>query len=118
MQEFNVSLADKPGELAKVASAVGENGINILGCVGMGRSSASVTMVTDDEDATTKVLKDMGRDFEANELLLTTLSNEPGALAKMATKLSDAGINIISFYIMKMEMDAADVALTLSLIHI
>ena len=95
MQEFNVSLADKPGELAEVASAVGENGINILGCVGMGRSSASVTMVTDDEEATTKVLKDMGRDFEANELLLTTLSNEPGALAKMATKLSDAGINII-----------------------
>ena len=44
-------------------------------------------MVTDDEEATTKVLKEMGRDFESNELLLTTLSNEPGALAKMATKL-------------------------------
>ena len=52
MQEFNVSLTDKPGELAEVASAVGERGINILGCVGMGRSTASVTMVTDDEDAT------------------------------------------------------------------
>ena len=112
MQEFNVSLTDKPGELAEVASAVGERVINILGCVGMGRSTASVTMVTDDEDATAKVLKEMGRDFEANELILTTLSNEPGALAEMATKLSDEGINIISFYIMKMEMDAADVALT------
>ncbi|HJM17632.1 MAG TPA: hypothetical protein QGI59_03905 [Candidatus Poseidoniia archaeon] len=112
MQEFNVSLTDKPGELAEVASAVGEQGINILGCVGMGRSTASVTMVTDDEDATSKVLKDMGRDFEVNELILTTLSNKPGALADMATQLSDAGINIISFYIMKMEMDAADVALT------
>ena len=112
MQEFNVSLTDKPGELAEGASAVGERGINILGCVGMGRSTASVTMVTDDEDATAKVLKEMGRDFEANELILTTLSNEPGALAEMATKLSDEGINIISFYIMKMEMDAADVALT------
>jgi hypothetical protein len=112
MQEFNVSLTDKPGQLAEVASAVGEQGINILGCVGMGRSTASVTMVTDDEDATSKVLKDMGRDFEVNELLLTTLSNKPGALAEMATQLSDAGINIISFYIMKMEMDAADVALT------
>ena len=112
MQEFNVSLTDKPGELAEVASAVGERGINILGCVGMGRSTASVTMVTDDEDATAKVLKEMGRDFEANELILTTLSNEPGALAEMATKLSGEGINIISFYIMKMEMDAADVALT------
>ena len=112
MQEFNVSLTDKPGELAEVASAVGERGINILGCVGMGRSTASVTMVTDDEDASVKVLKEMGRDFEANELILTTLSNEPGALAEMATKLSDEGINIISFYIMKMEMDAADVALT------
>ena len=89
MQEFNVSLTDKPGELAEVASAVGERGINILGCVGMGRSTASVTMVTDDEDATAKVLKEMGRDFEANELILTTLSNEPGALAEMATKLSD-----------------------------
>ena len=42
MQEFNVSLADEPGELAKVASAVGDEGINILGCVGMGRSTASL----------------------------------------------------------------------------
>ena len=112
MQEFNVSLTDKPGELAAVASAVGDQGINILGCVGMGRSTASVTMVTDDEEATRKVLKEMGRDFDVNELILTTLSNKPGALAEMATKLSDEGINIISFYIMKMEMDAADVALT------
>ena len=31
MQEFNVSLTDKPGELAEVASAVGDEGINILG---------------------------------------------------------------------------------------
>ena len=112
MQEFNVSLADKPGELAEVASAVGDQGINILGCVGMGRSTASVTMVTDDEEATAKVLEDMGRDFDANELILTTLPNKPGALADMATSLSDQGINIISFYIMKMELDVADVALT------
>ena len=112
MQEFNVSLADKPGELAEVASAVGDQGINILGCVGMGRSTASVTMVTSDEEATAKVLTEMGRDFEANELIMTTLPNKPGALAEMATKLSDEGINIISFYIMKMELDVADVALT------
>ena len=112
MQEFNVSLTDKPGELATVASAVGDQGINILGCVGMGRSTASVTMVTDDEEATAKVLEEMGRDFDANELILTTLPNKPGALADMATSLSDEGINIISFYIMKMELDVADVALT------
>ena len=112
MQEFNVSLTDKPGELAQVASAVGDEGINILGCVGMGRSTASVTMVTDDEEATKEVLKSMGRDFEVNELILTSLPNEPGALAGMATKLSDAGVNIKSFYIMKMELDVADVAMT------
>ena len=112
MQEFNVSLTDRPGELAQVASAVGDEGINILGCVGMGRSTASVTMVTDDEEATKEVLKSMGRDFEVNELILTSLPNEPGALAGMATKLSDAGVNIKSFYIMKMELDVADVAMT------
>ena len=112
MQEFNVSLTDRPGELSQVASAVGDEGINILGCVGMGRSTASVTMVTDDEEATTEVLKSMGRDFEVNELILTSLPNEPGALAGMATKLSDAGVNIKSFYIMKMELDVADVAMT------
>ena len=112
MQEFNVSLTDRPGELSQVASAVGDEGINILGCVGMGRSTASVTMVTDDEEATKEVLKSMGRDFEVNELILTSLPNEPGALAGMATKLSDAGVNIKSFYIMKMELDVADVAMT------
>ena len=31
MQEFNVPLTNKPGELAAVASAVGDQGINILG---------------------------------------------------------------------------------------
>ena len=92
MQEFNVSLTDKPGELAEVASAVGDGGINILGCVGMGRSSPSVTMVTDDEEATAELLKATGRTFETNELILTTLPNEPGALANMTTKLSDAQI--------------------------
>ena len=112
MQEFNVTLTDRPGELAQVASAVGDEGINILGCVGMSRSTASVTMVTDDEEATKKVLKSMGRDFEVNELILTSLPNKPGALAGMTTKLSDAGVNIKSFYIMKMELDVADVALT------
>jgi len=112
MQEFNVSLTDRPGELSQVASAVGDEGINILGCVGISRSTASVTMVTDDEEATKKVLKSMGRDFEVNELILTSLPNKPGALAGMTTKLSDAGVNIKSFYIMKMELDVADVALT------
>jgi len=112
MLEFNVSLTDKPGELAEVASAVGDQGINILGCVGMGRSTASVTMVTDDEEATSNVLESMGREFETNELILTSLSNKPGALADMATKLSESGINIVSLYIMKMEQDAADIALT------
>ena len=112
MLEFNVTLTDKPGELATVASAVGDEGINILGCVGMGRSSASVTMVTDDEEATSKVLESMGRKFETNELILTTLSNKPGALAEMATKLSEAKVNIVSLYIMKMELDRADIALT------
>ncbi len=112
MLEFNVPLTDKPGELAEVASAVGDGGINILGCVGTGRSTASVTMVTDDEEATSKVLESMGRKFETNELILTTLPNNPGALAEMATKLSESDINIVSLYIMKMEQDVADIALT------
>ena len=112
MLEFNVRLTDKPGELASVASAVGDKGINILGCVGMGRSHASVTMVTDDEDATSQLLESMGRKFDTNELILTSLSNKPGALAEMATKLSESNINIVSLYIMKMEQDVADVALT------
>ena len=112
MLEFNVTLTDKPGELADVASTVGDAGINILGCVGMGRSQASVTMVTDDEAATSKVLESMGRPFETNELIITTLPNKPGSLAEMAGNLSKANVNIISFYIMKMEQDTADVALT------
>jgi len=54
----------------------------------------------------------MGRKFETNELIITSLSNKPGALAEMATKLSDSGVNIVSLYIMKMEQDMADIALT------
>jgi hypothetical protein len=69
-------------------------------------------MVTDDEEATSKVLESMGRKFETNELIITSLSNKPGSLAEMATKLSESGVNIVSLYIMKMEQDMADIALT------
>jgi hypothetical protein len=69
-------------------------------------------MVTDDEEATSKALESMGRKFETNELIITSLSNKPGALAEMATKLSESGVNIVSLYIMKMELDMADIALT------
>jgi hypothetical protein len=50
---FTVQLEDKPGSLAKVATALGERGVNITGIVGVAEDTEGALMLTtSDADAT------------------------------------------------------------------
>ena len=50
---FTVQLEDKPGSLARVATALGERGVNITGIVGVAEDTDGALMLTtSDPDAT------------------------------------------------------------------
>jgi hypothetical protein len=98
--EFTVLLEDHPGTLADLSETLARNAVNIVAmhatsCPGKG----IVQFITNNTDATVQALKDAVMEYTTNEVLLVTLADEPGSLARLARALGDAGININSLYI-------------------
>ena len=95
MQAFIVDLTNKPGELARVAEAIAEKGIDIVGFSGATcGDSGTVTLMTNDEAGTARVLSQGGFKHRTAELVSASLEQKPGTLAAAARRLGDAGINI------------------------
>ena len=95
MIAFIVDLQDKPGEVARVAEAIAQKGINITGFSGATAGGrGAVILVTNDEEGTRRALADAGCQVTESELVTASLEHQPGSLAAAARKLADAGINI------------------------
>ncbi len=98
--EFIVQVEDRPGALAALTEILARNAINILAihassCIGEG----VVQFVPDNPDATTEALRHAGFDYVTQTVLLVTMVDEPGALARLSRALADAGVNINAVYI-------------------
>ena len=95
MHAFIVDLTNKPGELARVAEAIAQKGINIEAFAGATAGGAgSVVLATNDEAGTRRALADAGCSSREVELVMASLDHVPGGLAAAARKLADAGVNI------------------------
>jgi len=95
MNTFIVELKHRPGELAKLAESIAAKGIDITSFSGVTcGDSGSVALVTNDEAGTRRALQDAGFHAREIELVTASLPNVPGALAEVARKLANAGINI------------------------
>ena len=95
MNAFIVDLKDQPGELARVAEAIAQKGINITAFTGLtAGGSGTVLLTTNDEEGTRRALADAGCEVRDVELVAASIDHKPGGLAAAARKLADAGINI------------------------
>lgn len=95
MNAFMVDLTNKPGELARVAEAIAQKGINIEAFAGAtAGGSGAVVLVTNDEAGTRRAIADAGCSSREVELVMASLDHVPGSLAAATRKLADAGINI------------------------
>ena len=62
---FTVQLEDKPGSLARVATALGERGVNITGIVGVAEDTDGALMLTtSDPEKTRQAFEAMQLPFE------------------------------------------------------
>ena len=65
---FTVQLEDKPGSLARVASALAERGVNITAIVGIAEDTDGALMLeTSDPVATSEALAALGVSFERHD---------------------------------------------------
>jgi hypothetical protein len=86
---FTVKLDDKPGSLARVATALGDRGVNITGIVGVAEDTDGALMLTtSDAVATREAFAGLGLAFEEND---PTGGMEPDAMSVSDLRPGAAG---------------------------
>ena len=100
MDRIIVTAHNEVGLMADIADAMARADINILtiNTDGVGDNGV-VVMTTDDNDAALDALASAGFRAIIDEALVIRLKDEPGALAKVAARFKEAGVNIQSLHI-------------------
>ena len=76
---FTVKLDDRPGALARMASALGDRGVNIAGIVGIAEDTNGELMLeTSDPIITRETFDALGLAYEAHD---TDVSGDPGRMS-------------------------------------
>lgn len=89
--EIFVVLENRPATLGELCSHLAENRINIE-AIGVFQDTAKIYVKN--VNKAMKVLEKMDYTTELRDVLRVDLENRPGALAEVASKLGNKGINI------------------------
>ncbi len=102
MNRIVVVARNEVGVIADISRALADAGINIetISAEG-GDDQGTITLTTDDQDAALRVLSSAGFKAVTDESLVLRLPDEPGALAKVAERFKQAGVNIQSLHILE-----------------
>ncbi len=95
-KQFVIQVANKPGEMARLAEQLAARGVDLraIGGGGLGETGHFI-MTTADDDGARQVLEDGGWTFLEGESLLAEVDDRPGGMARLARELSDAGVNVL-----------------------
>jgi len=96
IKEFTIRLEDRPGTLGKLCQTLAEENVNILAYQQFPheKGQGSVRLVVDNPDKTRATLDRQRADYREAEVAKVMLTNRPGELARVASRLGEQGINI------------------------
>ena len=103
MKKIMIPLASKPGQLASLTQLMASGGVDIRSIDAQqesGRDFGVVRLVVDRYDDALQLLRDAGYSPVTEDALLIHVKDEPGSLAKIAVRFSDAGMNVKSLHIL------------------
>ena len=95
VKQLTAWVESKPGELGRIAQALGNAKVNISAftCWSTGGESPVHLEVSSPAKAK-KVLQDLGLRVTEEEVLRVTMSDKPGMLGELAVRLGTANINV------------------------
>ncbi len=112
-KQFDVYVQDRPGEVSRVADALARNAVNIRGIstdVGGGRPR--IHIITDDDSSARSALRTAQLEFKEYDVIVVTMDDRPGELAKITKRLARGGVNINSLFMLGAKTSLEEVALT------
>jgi hypothetical protein len=94
-KEFTVLMDDRPGTLGKVCRALADRNVNLLALQSFPIGGKSVTRLIADNPTTAKTVLDAERLMcTETEVVQVKLPHRPGEIARVASRLGEANINI------------------------
>ncbi len=96
MSDFAVSLPDRPGELARLASMLREADVGLVGLwgYGPGQDKARFYCVPERAEQFRNFTRSAGLDVTEGTTFYLTGADRPGALVEWLDKIAAAGINL------------------------
>ncbi len=102
MKQITVLVRNEIGAAAAIASALAEHGVNIEEFDIEGIEDRGVVVLKVDKyDEALRALRDHGFKAISQDALLVRLEDKPGALAAVALRLKDAGLDLRSMHIVR-----------------
>jgi hypothetical protein len=100
MTEFAIRVSHRPGELARVATALARYGVNIKSVTAQANGAdATLRILPDDAEPTRAALTQNQIPFEESEVVTVLLENRAGELARVSERLADANVNLRAIYL-------------------
>jgi len=94
-KEFAIEMDDRPGTLAKTCRALADRGVNILAFqANPSQKKSLVRIVVDNPTNAKSVLDSEHLSYTEAEVAQVKLPHRPGELARAASRLGEANINI------------------------
>ena len=112
MPRIIVMAKNEVGVIADISRVLADNEINIetISTESLD-DKGSISLTTNDYDGALRALTEAGFKTVTDDSLLVSLRDEPGALAKVAEKLKQGGVNIQSLQIVDRRGDYTTVAI-------
>ena len=100
MKQITVLAPNRTGILADITAALAERGVNIEDIDVEGMTDDGIVVLTVDQyDLALRTLRDHGYKAISQEALIVRLEDRPGALAEVAVRLRNAGLDVRSMHI-------------------
>ena len=115
MERIVIMARDEVGVLADITATLAQANVNLESInTQVNGEHGTIIISTDDTDRALVALADAGYSAVTDDALLIRLKDEPGALARIAQRFSEAGINIRSVHILDRKDGIATIALSTS----
>jgi hypothetical protein len=112
MRDCSIQLTNHPGDLGRVAQALGRRGVNIkaLAAISFG-AGAMARILPDDIVVARSALEAANIRFTEGEVHQVLLENKAGVLASVTNRLGEAGINLEALYVTGIADDLVELAI-------
>ncbi|MDE2780861.1 MAG: ACT domain-containing protein [Chloroflexota bacterium] len=115
MERIVIMARDEVGVLADITNTLAQASVNLESInTQVDGEHGTIIISTDDTDRALTALADAGYSAVTDDALLVRLKDEAGALARVAQRFSEAGINIRSAHILDRKDGFATIALSTS----